>query len=182
MESGVGREGAFPVLPAEWGTFTFNWSAKARHYSAVFGSRTNIQVILPIKIKKKNNLFLAGPSAGCLFMAAQCVKLRSYNLLKHHLVFLSLKINAIKENLEIDLVLSLTSIMYMSPCILPWCGKAIKILLYWLNYLLPALLTLFVWKLKGRSWQSWTAQPGSTERQKRGALLICRASGRLHHT
>lgn len=36
----------------------------------------------------------------------------------------------------------------MSPCILPCCREAIKILLYQLNYLLPASLTLFVWKLK----------------------------------
>lgn len=118
--------------------------------------------------------------AACLLQLY--VKLRSHYLLKDHLLFLSLKINAINENLEIGLVLSLRSIMYMSPCILPWCRKAIKILLYWLNYLLPALLTLFAWKLKGRSWQSWTAQPRSTEKQKRGALLIYRASGRSHHT
>lgn len=99
------------------------------------------------------------------------MKLRPHYLLKHHLVFLSLNINAINENLEIGLVLSLRSIMYMSPCILPCCREAIKILLYQLNYLLPASLTLFVWKLK----RQVMAEPNCTTWWHKEAAERCSA-------
>lgn len=125
MESDVGREDAFPVPPAESGTFTFNNSDKARHYSAIFCSRINILVNVPIK-KKKDLYFSVSPLAGSFFITAQRVKLRSHYLLHHYLVFLSLKVNTFKEDLEIGLVLSLKSIMYLSPCILLALGKQSK--------------------------------------------------------
>jgi len=82
-------------------------------------------VNLPIK-KKKNLYFSVTPLAGCFFITTHCVKLRFHCLINHYLVFLSLKINTFKEDLEISLVLSFKSIMYLFPCIHLALGKQSK--------------------------------------------------------
>lgn len=63
-------------------------------------------VNLSIKKKKKKVVYFSVTLlAGCLFITAQCMKLRPHYLLNHYLVFLSLKINAFKEDLETGLML-----------------------------------------------------------------------------